>query len=246
LKVPGLAVGGIAAVALLASGRWRLALAAAGAAVAGLLAYVLYGALVDWQLFLRILQLQGNNRVGVMSAFNFIADAAGVNRRLRDGWWLLGWIGVGVWLAAGRRAREQLVLAWPVVAYALAMMVLAGEVLTGQYGWYRIILYPLVYLAAGNLAWRAIVAPSLAGLGVVLALGGATAAQWSLGRPWVPNAVLLAVLIAGVLLPAAIAGWRRERDWTRFAQAVAAIGMGALLLLNTVQSWDLANIFTQL
>jgi hypothetical protein len=62
----------------------------------------------------------------------------------------------------------------------------------------------------------------------------------------VPNAVLLAVLIAGVLLPAAIAGWRRERDWTRFAQAVAAIGMGALLLLNTVQSWDLANIFTQL
>jgi hypothetical protein len=246
LKVPGVAVGGISATILLAGGRWRLALAALAAAGLGLLAYLAYGAWVDWHLFVKVFAAQAENRVGVMPAFDFIAAAAGVNRRLRDGWWLLGWIGVGLWLARGRRSPRELMLAWPVVAYALAMMVLAGEALIAQYGWYRIVLYPHIHLAAGYLAWRAVVEPTLGRLGLVLALGGATAAQLSLGRPWLPSPVLLAGLLVVVLAPAAIAAWRPEPGWRRRAQVVAGLAVAAIVVLNAVQSFNLADIFTQL
>jgi hypothetical protein len=234
LKVPGVALGGIAAAILLAGGRWRLALAVLSAAVLGLLGYVAYGAWVDWPLFVRVFQAQARNRVGVMAAFEFIADAAGVNRRLRDGWWLLGWIGAGLWLVRGRRSPRELLLAWPLAAYALTMAVLAGEILTSQYGWYRIILYPEIHLAAGYLVWQAVSAPTLGRLGLVLA------------RPWVPDPVLLAALLGVVLVPVVLAAWRPEPRWRRLAQVVAGLALAALIGLNSVQSFFLSDIFTRL
>jgi hypothetical protein len=246
LKVPGVALGGIAAAILLVAGRWRLAIAVLGAAAVGLLAYVAYGAWVDWPLFVKIFQLQERNRTGVLPAFDFIADAAGVNRRLRDGWWLLGWIGVGLWLVRGRRSPRELLLAWPLAAYALTIAVMAGEIQTAQYGWYRVILYPEIHLAAGYLVWQAVSRPTLGRLGLVLALGGATAAEFSLGRPWVPHPVLLGALLVAVLLPVLLAAWRPEPGWRRLAQVVAGLALAAIVGLNSVESFFLSDIFSRL
>src|SRR5262249_34846781 len=63
LKVSGIAIAGICAVILAASGRWKLAgLLVAGAAL-GLLLFGVYGAIVDWPQFVRTWGVQASNRI---------------------------------------------------------------------------------------------------------------------------------------------------------------------------------------
>jgi 4-amino-4-deoxy-L-arabinose transferase-like glycosyltransferase len=246
MKVTGLAVAGICAVILAASGRWRLAGVLAAGGAGGLLLFAVYGAVVDWAQFVRIWGVQASNRIGVMSAYDFLAADAGMNRRLRDGWWLLGWLGLAL-LSARRLGRRELFLVWPAAAYAMVMLVLAGEKEVEQYGWYRVIVYPEVYLAAGWLAWEAVKRRSLPLLTVLLALGGATATNWLLGggtAGWVPNPLLLCVLIGAVLLPALLTRWRPDDARTkRIAGWVAAVAVGAMALGGMVESLQLDRFF---
>ena len=249
LKVPGVAVAGISAVILAVSGSWRLAGAALAAGVTGLLVYVVYGAMVDWNLFVRVWAEQAGNRLGVLSAIQFVSAPAGVNRDLLDGWWLLGWIGLGTLVARGRRQAELFVV-WPAVAYAAAMLVLANQRQVAQYGWYRMAVYPELYLATGWLVLEAVRRRSLVLLTVLLALGGATATNWWLGGPdeaWVPEPVGLSVLIAIVLAPALLSMWRPAdplyRWWARGAAAAAVVVM---LVGNTVESAWLDRVFGRL
>lgn len=246
LKVSGIAIPGVCAVILAAKGQWRVAAGMVGAGTAGLLLFAVYGALVDWPLFLRIWAVQAGNRIGVMSGFDFITAMAGVNRRLRDGWWLLGWIGLGL-LVAGRGGRRELFLVWPAAAYAVVMLVLAGERQVEQYGWYRVIIYPELYLAAGWLAWEAVTRRSLGLLTLLLALGGATATNWWLGGPdvaWVPNPVVLCVLIAAVLVPAVLLLWRRrELRYQQVAVWAATAALALMVLGNAVESLRLDRLF---
>src|SRR5207248_8090529 len=146
---------GTAVVVLLWLGRWRAAALAGAGAAAGLAIFALYGAHYDWALFIRIIESQGNRRAGVMGAFAFITAPAGVNSQLRDGWWLLGWIGVAA-LLAGRSSPRKWLLAWPAVAYLVTILVLADQRVTARYGWYHVAAYPEVYLAAGFVVWHAI------------------------------------------------------------------------------------------
>jgi uncharacterized membrane protein len=248
-KVSGFAVAGICAMILVAEGRWRLAAATLGAGVAGLALFAVYGAVVDWRLFVHIWTEHVGSRLGVMSAFDFITDPTGVNRRLRDGWWILGWIALGL-LALGRLRRRELYLVWPAAAYAATMLVMAGEREIEQFGWYKVMVYPEIYLAAGWLTWEAVSRRSLALLTLLLALGGATATNWwlgGIGRTWVPNPALLTLLLLAVLLPAAVLLWRgsdgRVRAWAR-AAAFAALAI--MLVGNAVESFYLDHIFARM
>jgi 4-amino-4-deoxy-L-arabinose transferase-like glycosyltransferase len=246
MKVTGIAIAGICAVILAASGRWRLAGALVAGAAAALLLFVVYGAIIDWAQFLRTWGVQASNRISVMSAYDFIAAPAGLNRRLRDGWWLLGWVGLGL-LAARRLGRRELFLVWPAVAYAAVMLVMAGEKEVEQYGWYRVIVYPQLYLAAGWLAWEAVRQRSLPLLTALLALGGATATNWWLGSSnagWVPNPVLLCVLIGAVLLPAVLVLWRPDDARTRrIAGWTSAAALAVIVLGGTIESLRLDQVF---
>jgi uncharacterized membrane protein len=247
-KVSGFAIAGTCAVILVAEGRWRTAAATIAAGLGGLLLFGLYGAIVDWTLFVSIWSHQVGNRNGVMAGFDFITAMAGVNRPLRDGWWILGWIGLGL-LAAGRGRRRELYLIWPAAAYAATMLVMAGGRQVDQYGWYKVIVYPEIYLAAGWLTWAAVSRQSLALLTLLLTLGGATATNWwlggvGLGQTWLPNPAVLTVLLLAVLAPAAIAMWRRGdlriKSWAR-GGAFAALTI--MLLGNGVESFYLDRIF---
>jgi len=245
-KVPGISIAGVAAVLLLQSRRWWPALAAAGAGVAGLGVFALYGAVLDWRLFLAVWTEQAARRSGVFAAFQFIAAPAGVNRPLHDGWWLLGWLGLaGIAFASGRggtRLTERYVV-WPAVAYAVTMLLMADQRVVGQYGWYRIAVYPLVYLGAGSLVWRLFRAPSGALLGLLLALGGAAASSgWlgSGGEPWTPPPELLFGLLVAALLPTLlIPTWPRLRS---LAQACVAFTVLVLVLGNVVEALRLPEL----
>jgi hypothetical protein len=248
-KVTGVAVGGVAAVILAMNSRWVWALACVLAAGAGIGLYLVYGALVDWTLLWQIIGEQARNRRGVMSAFEFIAEPAGVNRRLRDGWWLLGWIGAGVWLFHGRRALAEQQLAWPLFAYAAVITVLAGEELTAQYGWYRVIVLPFAYLAAGSLAWRAFVEPSPARLLAVLVLGGAMATNYWLGDSsgsWIPDPLLLVGILALAVVPAALLAVPRLAPLRPWARGLAGVALGFVVLGNVVTALGLADIYQRL
>jgi 4-amino-4-deoxy-L-arabinose transferase-like glycosyltransferase len=262
LKVPGIAVAGICAPILAAGRRWWPAGAALGAAAGGLLLFALYGWLVDWSLFVRIWGDQAATRTGMLSAFDFIAAAAGINRSLHDGWWLLGWIGLGV-LAGRGEPRRELFLVWPPVAYAAVMLVLAAEARVENYGWYRLIVYPGVELGAGWLAWEAVGRRSLPLLTLLLILGGAASTNWwlgGLGRGWVPNPLLLTLLMAAVLVPAALlarpGGWGSGRRWAdrgtgeaglrRWALGAGVVAVGFMLLGNVVETLWLPATFTHM
>ncbi len=246
MKVTGVALAGICAVILAVYGRWRLAGALLAAGVAGFALFVVYGWLIDWPQFVRIWSLETGNRVGAMSGFDFVTAAVGINRRLRDGWWVLGWIGLGLLLGRGARRRE-LFLVWPAAAYLAVMLLMAGERQMEQYGWYRLIIYPQLYLAAGWLAWEAVSRHSISLLTLLLALGGATATNWWLGGPdatWIPNPLLLAAIAAPVVGPALLATWRRrEMIFKQVAWTAAALALALIVLGNTIESLWLDRIF---
>jgi hypothetical protein len=244
LKVTGFAIGGAVGVILLMNGCTRLAVGCVVAAALGIGIYVAYGWAVDWQLFTHVIQQQSQNRRGLLAGLALIADPAGINRPLHDGWWILGWIGLGLLLFRGRRSRAEQLVAWPAFAYALTVMVLAGEILAGQYGWYKVILQPLVYLAAGALAWRAAVSPSPARMAAVAVLGGATAFNWSLGSGGsgvVPNPVVAAALLAVAVLPSAVVTWPRFSQHAGTARGLAIAVMALLVLGNVVTSLNVSD-----
>jgi Dolichyl-phosphate-mannose-protein mannosyltransferase len=235
-KVPGVAVGGIAAVVLVQQGRLRLAAAAVGAAVLGLLGFFAYGAAYDWNLFWAIWNRQSAQRVGVLSGLLFVTAPAGVNRLFHDGWWLFGWLGVGALLAGFRRGPRMLLLAWPILAYAAAMLVMADNRVNG-FGWYRITVYPLVYLAAGHLLWLAWRSASPAVVTAVAVFGGAAAAYPLLGGTTflgVQSATFAALPIGILVLVAAIAAARTTDPHWRRARRAVGVAFGALLLAGNV------------
>ena len=248
-KVTGVAVGAASAVILAMNARWGWGLACVLGAAAGIGLYLLYGALVDWSLLWKIVAEQALNRRGVMAAFEFIADPTGANRRLRDGWWLLGWIGAGLWLFHARRADAERLLAWPLFAYLAAITVLAGEQLTAQYGWYHVAVIPFAYLAAGSLAWRAFVEPSPARLLAVLLLGGAMATEYWLGAGgsnWIPPPALLVAILAVVVAPAALLAVPALAPLRGYARALVGLALGFVLVGNILTSLSLTDIFSRL
>lgn len=246
-KVPGLAVGAGCALVLLSAGRWRLALLTFSGATLGIALYAAYGAVLDWNLFLAVLRSQGERRHGVMAAWEFIAAPAGIGRGLRDGWWLLGWLGIGIFLARARDSTRLLTV--PLFIYVAALVILSDQRVVNYYGWYRISVYPIVYLGAAALLSEAFAFLSIPAMAAVIATGGATATTVLFGQhgqPWMPPAWLVALVVVAALVPLAIAGGRSDSDRTRAVARVAAGGVIILILLaNVVESLFLATTYTE-
>jgi len=244
-KVPGVAVGGTCAVVLLARGRPRAAAAAMFATLLGLLAFAAYGAAYDWGLFVAIFREQAAHRLGVMGAVDFISDPVGLNRRLRDGWWLAGWLAVGIALFRSRSSPAQWLLAWPAVAYAATMLVMADDRVT-VFGWYRITIYPLIYLAAGGLVQLVLRSrPSVPAVVVVFVTGGASAgAAWLSGGAG-PN--IAAVLMTAVIAVLVVANWRPDAaPWQAVARVTARAAVLGLLVGNVAVSLALGTNYLRL
>ena len=231
-KVPGVAVGGACGVILFMGGRPKAALVAVGGAALGLAAFGAYGAAYDWNLFVGVFGEQAAHRTGVSGAIDFIADPAGLNRRAHDGWWLLGWMAVGLLLVRDRLSPAQALLAWPAVAYAAAMLVMTDERVT-TFGWYRIAVYPVLYLAAGWLAQALLRRrPSPVATIAVLITGGT-----SVGVAPLPGAIaptVAAALMAIVIGLLALASWRPESARLQTIGRLTARGALGLVLVGNV------------
>ena len=253
VKVPGSAFGPIVAVVLASRGNWRLAGQAVAMSCLGLLAYAWYGLAIDWRQFLAVIEAQSIRHAGLLSGYQFISSPSGFSdsAHLHDGWWLLGWLALAV-IAVSRRARRaDLLLAWPLAAFAVTIMLVADPSLVGRYGWYRFAVYPLAYLLAADMVVTTVWRPSLIRSVLVLAVPGAAATlAWIGGRgPWNPPILLdLAVLavVVGACIGARLWVPAREGWGQRWPQLAIGAGVAVLLLLNTIQSLRLAEIYKYL
>lgn len=244
-KVPGITVGIACAIVLLAGGRWRLAALAAGAGVTGLLLYAGYGAVLDWHAFTAVISDQAARRHGVMGAYEFIGAPGGIGTSARDGWWVLGWIGMGALLAG--RSRAARLLPWAALVFATAILLFGDERVVPRYGWYRIAVYPLTYAAAAYVCWVAVKEAALIPLLAVLVLGAAAAASFGLTtgtQAWMPSPLIVSALLATVLLPAVVAAVRKDSGAIRgVAQATSAVALLIIFALNVVESLRLDQIY---
>jgi 4-amino-4-deoxy-L-arabinose transferase-like glycosyltransferase len=155
VKETGVLVPASVCLLLLVSHRWRLAVAAAAAGVAGAGLVVAWGAFVDWPVFLSTIQAQLARHTTPSSPFAFLLSlSSGYGNRVpfRDPVWYAGLLGVVAAMVAclaRRRAREAVFII-PVVAMSLLMLAVSPGLVTQWNGWYRLAIYPLVYVGA---AW---------------------------------------------------------------------------------------------
>ena len=155
-KETGVLVALSVAAVLLTERRWRLAGAALGAAGAGLLLFVGWAFVLDWSQLVAVIHAQSlrhTSAPGSLAAFLFdLRGGYGGRLRFNDPVWFLGLAAVLVAvtvMARHRRSGALSVVALPVLATS-ALMALTSPA-TGIYnGWYRLAIYPLVYIAA---AW---------------------------------------------------------------------------------------------
>ena len=158
VKETGILVPASACLLLLFTHRWRLAVAVAAAGAAGAGLIVAWGAVVDWPVFLATMQAQLARHATPSSPFAFLMSlSSGYGNRVpfRDPVWyagLLGLVAAGVVCIARRRLREAVFIV-PVVAMSLLMLAVSPGLVTQWNGWYRLAIYPLVYVGA---AWLVI------------------------------------------------------------------------------------------
>ncbi|GAC1507216.1 MAG: hypothetical protein NVS1B3_07430 [Candidatus Dormibacteraceae bacterium] len=234
VKAPGLVVG-VSAVLLLAARRqFRLAGLAAGVMVAGQVAVLIYMASLDWQAYTAEIGIRASQLSG-LTGYRFITNSTGFDgQQALDGWWLLGWLGLAE--VIGRRRGDLDLIAAPAVVYLILLLGSAAEYSAG-YGWYRLTVMPLVYLAAGRFLWVAVWDLSWLRLALAAMLAIATAANWAVPLGLHFGAVSMGVIVLLAMLPALVVMVRPSaRLWAR-SGAIAL-----LALLVPVGILEIANL----
>ncbi len=153
VKVPGVIVGGAAAVALLTERRWEMAPLALLGAPIGIGLFAGYGALVDWHQFVLVWQVQAARHTGAVAGVQFLlsVDSGLWNFvPLNDPFWYIGMVGLAAMLLRSPLATSaRIPLAF--AGFALLMTVTASTEGAQYYGWYRFTVDPLCYIGFGYL-----------------------------------------------------------------------------------------------
>jgi hypothetical protein len=223
VKAPGLVVG-VSAVLLLATRRqFQLAALAAGVTFAGQLAVLAYMASLDWNAYTAEIAIRASQLSG-LTGYRFITNSTGFDgQQALDGWWLLGWLGLAELL--GRRRGDVDLLTVPAVAYVVLLLGTAAEYSAG-YGWYRLAVMPIVYLAAGRFLWVAVWELSWLRLALAATLAIATAANFAVPLGLKFGAASMGIIVLLAMLPAlAVIVLPSVRTWARYG----AIALLALL-----------------
>lgn len=238
VKAPGLVVGVSAALLLVTGRQFRLAGLAVAATVAAQLLVLGYEAALNWPAYSAEIAIRGS-QLSAFTGYRFITNTTGFDgQQAYDGWWLLGWLGIAEML--GRRRPNLDLVAVPPILYLFILLGTAAEYSSG-YGWYRLTVMPLVYLAAGRFLWLAALELSWVRLGLAAALAIATWQNFATPLHVHFDASLIALLVGLAVLPAfAALALPTIRTWARLGALTLLV---LLIPLGVVEVAELGYIY---
>jgi len=256
VKVSGLAVvGGVAAV-LLAERRWRAVGPVLLCGLAGLGGYFLYGYLIDWETFWRVLQDQqtrdfGRHKQPVLSTrglLSLLTDTGVAHRHFGSLTHLWFWLALLFFWIDRTRHREPgdyrvSLLVWPPLIYLVFMAIAASS--DRSFGWYRIPLTPFFAVAA---AWyvRRMVRDAdlpLTALFCLMPLVDALYWGWLAPAPEHPFGFRLLLLAPlGFLIVAHLLSEERKAAAVRLTALAAVIATLLFSLAAIFNYWNLYNL----
>lgn len=208
----------------------------AGLATASLL--VVFGALIDWDVFWYT-QAQQGGRPTHWNLFPRFFDATLINHSLIGrGWILFLWLGFAASVYR-RGARDTAILTVPLVTYLIAIAVGSGN---WTFGWYIVPLYPFLCLGAGDLIaqlWRK---PTLLGGALFVVLLVMYSLNFTLDPHWAKQPEAWPVIRRAVTLTVALAiapyalvqVWPSSGLAARLSRTVTALGLATVVVLSGV------------
>ncbi|HJL16592.1 MAG TPA: glycosyltransferase family 39 protein [Sandaracinaceae bacterium LLY-WYZ-13_1] len=213
----------------------RAAFAAAiGIATAAL--WPLFGALLDWDVFLMTQAKQGT-RPTHFNLFPRFFDSPLINHNIIGrGWTLFLWLGY-VASVARRGWRGSAPVTVPLVAYLIAIAVGSGN---WTFGWYIVPLYPFLCLGAGDFLARLWERPTfLSGLLFIVllvsyGLNFVVDPHWAKQpEAWPPLRRAVTLFVALTMAPYALVQvWRDNALCRGWAKLTTALGLAAVVVLG--------------
>ena len=219
-KATGLAVVGVAALLLLAQKRRRDAAIVCGIAAGGLLLYLGYAALYDFDIFLKVMQAQSTSKWVSTESFADLLYGKVVVKWFGRGTYL--WLWMATACLVTRRARLLLL---PIAAYGALLALNADHRVV--YGWYRAPLYPFLCVAGGLYLDDWLEEPDLLRGFLFAVTAVASGLLYALPEPWAQSRTVawgFAILAVAPFLP-------RLLSDGKVARRLAAWGALALLII---------------
>lgn len=142
-KVPWLVVGLSLSMILSFKGKWKDAFLIGGITAFIFSTFIIYGLLIDKELFLNLWKLQlARYDISYAGFFSIFKDPLLVDRYYLDGWILFGWFSA---LLLMRDLKKNFIVLIPFIAYFIAFIFAIPN--EPAHGWYRYPFYPFLIIA---------------------------------------------------------------------------------------------------
>lgn len=205
-------------------------------AVASLL--VVYGAIIDWDVFWHTQKHQGGRPTHWNLFPRFFAGTLINHNQIGRGWALFLWLGF-VASVYRRSARDMAVLTVPLVTYLIAIAVGSGN---WTFGWYIVPLYPLLCLGAGDFLtelWRK---PTMLSGTLFIVLLVMYSLNFTLDPEWAKQPAawpsirrMVSLVVALSIAPYALVQvWPESELALRLSRSATAIGLAAVVVLSGI------------
>jgi 4-amino-4-deoxy-L-arabinose transferase-like glycosyltransferase len=147
VKMTGLFLVGVLLALLLYNKKWKKASILLAIAGLGLLAYLAYGMIYDYELFRQIYQEQSarlDSRFGYFSILKYIILP---NLFFEDAWLIFAWLTLLIFAKNKVKEKVDKIIIFSVVSYILLLIL--GGAQRHFWAWYVIPLYPFLFLSLG-------------------------------------------------------------------------------------------------
>lgn len=127
--------------------------------ISGLALFFIYGALIDWKVFMDVFRAQSNLFYGAGADILFsVITRNSIADFFTSGWILLGWISAFIIsFSEWRKERGSTIITIALMSYLIVFLFFGSE----GYGWYRFPFLPFLIISISRLVERLYVKPNL-------------------------------------------------------------------------------------
>ena len=220
--------------------RWKSALAVFGLGGALSMLYFVYGALIDWDMFIRVFAAQGGKISQLALPARMVFQPKLIEMVFWDGGMLFLWFSVPalIFMKKDEFSRDMGIL------FGIHFILISVTVIYNRdYGWYRIMFFPFLCFAGGMMLDELLKTRSIllmiffVGLAVMLNL------QAVLPAHVVRDVNFPKLLVAGFLLPLLPAQVWKTRKWENLALASVLTAIVIYSVTSVIMVINFADIY---